>query len=863
MKLSVRPGRIPLLALMLPLSLLLGEAFPSSPSASPWTPPRAQAQPLPSGSGQVGFVPGQLLLKLKGNPPEVPAFEDLYPEKETLGTAGVPAHGGYGLKGSIAALGVLRLEVPAGRELEAVERLRDDPRVEWAEPDYLREETRTPDDQLYRQFQWGLRKIQAEQAWELTTGDSGVVVAVLDTGIDPTHPDLAGKLVKGYDFLNDDPDPDDDSGHGTFNAGLIGAASNNQIGIVGVAWGARIMPIKVLNSKGVGPNSVVAQGIVYAADHGARVINMSFGNPITTQVEAEAIRYAHNRGAILVAAAGNTANLDNAVIYPAAHPQVLAVAATDEEDEVPDFSQHHPYVGVSAPGAGILSTFWREAGYGDYASASGTSAAAPHVSGLAALVLSVNPRLTNDQVKRILQETADDLGVPGRDEYYGAGRINAYKAVLAARATLAGPAAATPTPAAGPTPTPFSTPSAAPSRTQWYFAEGSTARPFDLWLLLQNPNGTAATAKVTYMKRDGSQVGQEVMLPPVSRRSIFVNQLIPEAEISMKVESDSPVLAERAMYFRTDGHVSAGVPAPSTRWYMAEGSTRGDFDSWILLQNPQNSQANVTLTFLTSEGRGKEIVQGLPPTSRLSLHVNQLVPDAEVSTVISSDQPIIAERAMYFRQVGGHGSPGANQLARSWYLAEGRVGQGLDSWLLAMNPNATSANLKVTYMGEAGNPIVGYYAVPAASRLSIYMNQAVPKGKWGAKVESDQPIVVERSTYFAGGRGGHNVAATPQLSQEWYLPEGSTKQPFTEEVAILNPSDRPARLVVTFMKGDGTVESHSFAANPTSRLTLRVNDLVPEAEVSTGVTSDTPIAVERSMYFANGLGGTDAFGIAR
>ncbi|MHB8990235.1 MAG: peptidoglycan recognition protein family protein, partial [Chloroflexota bacterium] len=125
------------------------------------------------------------------------------------------------------------------------------------------------------------------------------------------------------------------------------------------------------------------------------------------------------------------------------------------------------------------------------------------------------------------------------------------------------------------------------------------------------------------------------------------------------------------------------------------------------------------------------------------------------------------------------------------------------------------------------------------------------------------PIVVERSTYFAGGRGGHNVVGSPTLSREWYLPEGSTRQPFTEEVAILNPGDRGARLAVTFMKVDGTTIAREFAMNPTSRLTLRVNDLAPEAEVSTRVLSDVPIAVERSMYFANGLGGTGSFGIPR
>lgn len=766
------------------------------------------------------------------------------------------------LKETVSRLGVHRLEVPAGRELEVVRQLQQSPLVEWAEPNYLRGILQAPNDQLYRQFQWNMRRIQAEQAWDITTGSPDVIVAVLDTGIDASHPDLAGKLMPGYDFLNDDPNSADDSGHGTHNAGIIGAASNNGVGVAGIAWSTRIMPLKVLNSSGVGPDSVIARGIVHATDRGARVINMSLGSSTASQVLARAVRYAYDKGVLLVAAAGNTANLDNAPIYPAAFEQVLAVGATDEGDKACEFSQHHPYVGVSAPGVHIVSTFWRGAGYGGYVSASGTSSAAPHVSGLAALIWSVNPSLTNRQVRKILEETVDDLGTPGKDPYYGTGRVNAYKALLAARPATVPTPTTTPTPTLAPAPPPAATPAKVP-RTTWYFAEGSTARPFDLWLLLQNPNAGPATARVVYMKTDGSQVARQEWLPPTSRKSIFVNQVVPDAEVSIKVESDSLLFAERAIYFGSDGHGAVGVAVPSTKWYLAEGSTHGDFDTWILLQNPLNAPANATLTLLTSEGQRKDFAVGLLPTSRRSIYVNQILPDAEISTMVLSDQPIIAERAMYFRQSGGHGSVAASQLARSWYLAEGLTGDGFDSWLLVLNPNQAAANLKVTFMKEDGTTSVGYYAVRPGSRLSLYVNQAVPQGRVGTRVESDQPIAVERSVYFAGGKGGHNVVATPLLSQEWYLPEGSTKPPFTETIAVLNPNDRVANLVVTFMKNGGGSEVKHFAMKPTSRLTLNVNELMPDAEVSAKIASDAPIAVERSMYFAGGLGGTCSFGIPR
>ncbi|HEX2924463.1 MAG TPA: S8 family peptidase [Chloroflexota bacterium] len=882
MKPPLPSARVNLLVLLLALSLLLSVTHPPiSQIPLAWASPDQSETPAAQSDRQ-DFVPGELLVKLRGESPELPL--------SLIQSLGYP----ISVLEKMEGVGVLRLSVPAGREMESIQLLTRSPLVEWAEPNGVAEALRIPDDPLYGQYQWDLWKIQAEQAWEISTGSRDIVVAVLDTGIDATHPDLEGKLVPGYDFLNDGPTPEDNSGHGTHNAGIIGAATNNAVGVAGIAWNCRIMPVKVLNSNGTGPESVIARGIMFAADQGAKVINMSFGSPTSSRVLSDAVQYAYNKGALLIAGAGNTAKTNNSMVYPAAFDQVLAVAATDENDEIGDFSQHHPYVGISAPGMRILNSYWRGSASSGYQSASGTSAAAPHVSGVAALIKSVNPALTNTQVKQILMDTSDDLGEPGVDEYFGAGRLNAYKALLVAKLTLATPTppspAATPSPAASPstaaTPTVAVTPSAtvptaAPTPTAptitptppvqsstargsvWYFAEGSTAGPFDLWLLLQNPNEVAISARVTYMKPDGSQQAQSISLAPNSRKSIFVNEVIPNSEVSMKVESDDLLLAERAMYFRTDGIDTVGVSAPSTHWYMAEGSTKADFDSWILLQNPQPNPARVTATFLTVQGQRKEMNLVMPPTSRRSIYANEVIPDAEISTTITSDQPIIAERSMYFRRAGGHGGAAANQLSRTWYLAEGRVGDGFDSWLLAMNPNQSPANLKVTYMREGGATTPAYYSIRPGSRLSVFVNDAVDSGRVGAMVESDQPIVVERSSYFAEGRGGHNVVGTTALSRDWYLPEGSTQRPFTEEIALLNPSEHPAALLVTFMKPDGGTTVRYAVINPTSRLTLKVNDLMPDAEISTRVISDTPISVERSMYFADGLGGTGAPGIPR
>jgi len=308
----------------------------------------------------------------------------------------------------------------------------------------------TPNDTHYTTYQWNLPQVRASYAWAVSTGSSDVVVAVLDTGADLTHPDLQGKFVAGYDFIHNGADPSDDEGHGTHVAGIVAALTDNSRGVAGVSWGGKIMPVKVLDWQGLGVSSQIAQGIIWATDHGARIINMSLGGENGSATLQNAVNYAYSRGALVVAAAGNEYQAGNPVIYPAAYPHVLAVAATGNEDEHARYSETGYYVDVAAPGGNptsswdsnpnhwIMSTCWRGASYGEYAQIAGTSQAAPHVAGLAALVWSVNPTLSNDQVEQIIEETAVDVGTPGRDDVFGYGRIDAYRALArASRGALA------------------------------------------------------------------------------------------------------------------------------------------------------------------------------------------------------------------------------------------------------------------------------------------------------------------------------------------------------------------------------------------------------------------------------------------
>lgn len=334
--------------------------------------------------------------------------------------------------------------------------------VAWAEPNRWREASATtPNDPRFG-TQWGLTQIGCSDAWDLTTGDPSIVVAVIDTGVDLNHPDLAPLLVAGHDFVDFpagavprpgwvfegdftgvDATAQDEVGHGTHVAGTICSVSNNAAGVAGVCWNVRLMPVKVLarirnttNNRvsGSGSAAHIAAGIRWATDNGARVINMSLGGYTDTTVEREAVAYAVAQGVVVVAAMANDNIADPA--YPAAYPGVIAVAATDSGDRRASFSNFGPHVDISAPGVGIVSTYWDDT----YASLDGTSMASPHVAGVAALVLSRNSALTSAQVGDILRDTAKPLrdvpADPVPNDRYGRGLVQAAAAVQRARPTI-------------------------------------------------------------------------------------------------------------------------------------------------------------------------------------------------------------------------------------------------------------------------------------------------------------------------------------------------------------------------------------------------------------------------------------------
>lgn len=303
--------------------------------------------------------------------------------------------------------------------------------VKYVEPHYyyMTNAEPMPNDDLYSPHQWNLPITQTVEGWGISKGNDDIIIAVLDTGTDLDHPDLQGRLVTGLNIIQPEHEPNDDVGHGTHVTGVISATVNNLEGVAGMTWYDKVMPIKVLDQTGAGTTYSVAQGIIWATDHGAKIINMSLGNYAQAEFLHDAIRYAFDKDVVLIAASGND-NTDQPG-YPAAYPEVFAVAATDHQKHRAPFSNYGSYIDVAAPGVSIASTYPDN----QYAALSGTSMASPHVSALAALIRSVNPLLTNVEVMNIMRNTSVDLGDPGKDDLFGYGQINVKQALIQANNT--------------------------------------------------------------------------------------------------------------------------------------------------------------------------------------------------------------------------------------------------------------------------------------------------------------------------------------------------------------------------------------------------------------------------------------------
>ena len=398
------------------------------------TPLASQANAVPQTKGgrtdvNAPAVPGEFIIKFRaGTDP-------------ARGADAARALGGRAIR-SLAALGASTFEFPAlksgntsrGAAEALINQLKQDPSVEYVEPNYLYTINFTPNDPSLSQ-QYGWTNIKAYSAWDVTKGSASTVIAVVDTGAQLNHPDLASKIVAGYDYVDNDATPTDGNGHGTHVSGTSAALTNNGTGGAGMCPNCSIMPVRVLDNAGSGTLDGVANGITWAADHGAKVINMSLGGGGSATLQ-NAVDYAWNRGVFMACAAGNDNTSSTANSYPGAYTNCFAVASTTNTDARSSFSNYGTWVEAAAPGTNIYST-WLNSGYNTI---SGTSMATPHVAGLAGLLASQG--LTNAQIKQRLCDTADKIS--GTGTYWTCGRINAYAAVTGGTTTTPTPTPTTP-----------------------------------------------------------------------------------------------------------------------------------------------------------------------------------------------------------------------------------------------------------------------------------------------------------------------------------------------------------------------------------------------------------------------------------
>ena len=421
---------------------------------------------------KLDIVPGEMILRFKDGIAEEEALSQLlrdYQDVQLTNAGQVYPEGPYLLRTNAYKNESISREEAQRQTEEVILRLKAESSVKYAEPNYIRYPKLVPNDPAFiANLQWDLRMINLPTAWEMTTGNSDVIVAVLDTGVRFNHPDLAPNLLTtGFDFVSDpfgagdgdgiDPDPTDPLSpfadfHGTHVAGTIAAVSNNGSGVAGVAWNVKIMPVRVLGLL-VGSDTDLINGLRYAAGlsnssgrvppQHARVINMSLGAPgPCSEVDQETITAVRNAGVTVVVAAGNDGDNGNPIESPASCQGVITVGAVAPSGDRAYYSGFQPYVFIAAPGGdiretpvgGVLSTFTLSGTNQPlYEFSQGTSMAAPHVSGVIALMLSANPSLTPSQIENILSSTATDLGAVGRDPEFGFGLIDAGRAVARAK----------------------------------------------------------------------------------------------------------------------------------------------------------------------------------------------------------------------------------------------------------------------------------------------------------------------------------------------------------------------------------------------------------------------------------------------
>jgi hypothetical protein len=400
----------------------------------------------------------------------------------------------------------------------------------------------------------------------------------------------------------------------------------------------------------------------------------------------------------------------------------------------------------------------------------------------------------------------------------------------------------------------------------WYFAEGCTRSGFNEWLTVQNPNEVPVNATLTYMLDEGGNIVAGIQLARKSRTTVNVGADVPPGkDVSVKIVAQEPIIAERPMYFNygwkwSGGHDEMGVNAKKSTWFFAEGYTGDGFEEYLCIQNPNDQPASISITYFNNSGQKEVHTHPVSARSRYTVSVNTDCSfKGDVSVQVDSPSEIICERPMYFnygaKWPGGHIISGANEPKQEWFFAEGTTRAGFEEYICILNPNPDPTKIKLTYMIQGGVPVEQELIVGATSRHTVYPTDILGLDKdISVSLQSKLPVIAERPMYFLYNgycAGGHCVLGADAGNTEWYFAEGYTGTGFDEYLCIQNPGDAAAKVTAIFMDSSGIIGNHEMNIAGNSRWTVGVNGVVGQGrEVSTAITSDQVIVVERPMYFS-------------
>ncbi len=839
------------------------------------------------GSDLAEYAPDRVLVKFKPWVEEILRSELL----ESLGAE---------VEEVLGALSLERIKVLQGIGVdEVVAALQASPLVETASPDFIYRAVMMPNDPNFS-YQWHLDNsvyggIHMKEAWDLETGDPSVVVAVVDTGVAYEDygdyrraPDLAGtSFVAGYDFANGDSHPNDDNCHGTHVTGTIAQSTNNNTGVAGVAFGCSVMPVKVLDSDGAGSLFDIAQGIIYAADNGADVINLSLGASSDYGVMLQAVAYAYNKGVTVVCASGNN---NGPLLYPAAYDDYcIAVGATRYDETRASYSNYGSSLDLVAPG-GDVSVDQNGDNYGDgvlqqtfnpdtqdpsdfaYWFFQGTSMATPHVAGVAALLISKSGASDPDYIRDVLEVSAEDKGASGRDNYYGYGLVDAAAALRALSPVIT---AVSPSSGQVGEEVTIAGISFGDSREASYVSFGVTEVTgylgwSDRSIRVKVPEGISGLSRITVTTSlgtseqwafgvvptltgidpaSGAVAGQVVSLTGVSfggnRGSSYVSfggtaaaEYAGWTDTSIGVKLPAGIYGRVPVTVTTAGGTSPGItfegPPPPVPVIEAVVDTEG------------NAGCEVTIS---GSGFAAERVESSVAFGDVAVEEYTLWSDTVIGCVVPQADPGVYPVTV--ATSGGVSNAVDFELTPfTWYLPEGATDGGMETWILVQNPGDSGVEIALDFLTGTGTVAGPRETLPAGSRRSYNAGYwAVTYDLSTVVTSSGGNVVCERATYGQGRSWATASVGSASTSAAWYLPEGATDGGMETWILVQNPGDSGVEIALDFLTGTGTVAGPRETLPAGSRRSYNAGYWAVTYDLSTVVTSSGGnVVCERATY---------------